>query len=88
MAGESKRTLIPGAGPLSRVPAPAVFLLVLAVFGLGVWLGGVVGAALLGALALGVAALLAATWSTLPPAGRVLRVVVLGVLVLIAASVL
>lgn len=88
MAGDSKRTLIPGSGPLSRVPAPAAFLLVLALFGLGVLLGGAVGAALLGALALGVAALLAATWRFLDPRARALRLLVLGVLVLIAVSVL
>ncbi|GAA1282067.1 hypothetical protein [Saccharothrix xinjiangensis] len=87
MAGHSKRTLIPGAGPLSRVPAPAVFLLVLALFGLGVWLRGAVGAALLGVLALGVAALLAATWRFLGPRDRALRLLVLGVLAFIAVSV-
>ncbi|MDU0289294.1 hypothetical protein [Saccharothrix longispora] len=88
MAGDSKRTLIPGAGPLARVPAPAAFLLVLVLFGLGVWLRGVVGAALLGVLAAGVAVLLAVTWPLLTPSGRVLRVLVLAVLVLIAVSVL
>ncbi|MFE2755886.1 DUF6703 family protein [Actinosynnema sp. NPDC059335] len=88
MAGNSKRTLIPGAGPLSRVPAPAAFLVVLALFGLGVWLGGAVGALLLGVLAAGVAVLLATTWPLLTPGARVLRLLVLGVLVLIAVSVL
>ncbi|MFE9746016.1 hypothetical protein ACFYOT_14005 [Saccharothrix saharensis] len=88
MAGNSKRTLIPGAGPLSRVPAPAVFLLVLALFGLGVWLRGTVGALLLGLLALGVAALLATTWPLLTPSARVLRLLVLVILVLITVSVL
>ncbi|MDQ2585898.1 hypothetical protein CKY47_18275 [Saccharothrix yanglingensis] len=80
--------MIPGAGPLARVPAPAAFLLVLVLFGLGVWLRGVVGAALLGVLAAGVAVLLAVTWPLLAPSGRVLRVLVLAVLVLIAVSVL
>lgn len=88
MAGEKKRTLIPGAGPLSRVPAPAAFLVVLAVFVLGVWLQGTVGALLLCLLALGVAALLATTWPLLTPSARVLRLLVLGVLVLITVSVL
>ncbi|QFZ17309.1 hypothetical protein [Saccharothrix syringae] len=87
MAGDSKRTLIPGAGPLARVPAPAVFLLVLALFALGVWLRGPVGAVLLGVLALGVAALLATTWRLLAPSARVLRLLVLAVLVLITVSV-
>ncbi|MBB5957812.1 hypothetical protein FHS29_004407 [Saccharothrix tamanrassetensis] len=85
---DSKRTLIPGAGPLARVPAPLVFLLVLALFGTGVWLRGTVGAVLLGVLALGVAALLASTWQFLAPSARVLRVLVLAVLVLVTVSVL
>ncbi len=88
MAGDSKRTLIPGAGPLSRVPAPAAFLLVLAVFVAGVWLRGPAGALLLGLLALGVAALLATTWPLLGRGARVLRLLVLAVLVLITVSVL
>ncbi|ROP37813.1 MULTISPECIES: DUF6703 family protein [Saccharothrix] len=88
MAGDSKRTLIPGAGPLSRVPAPAAFLLVLALFLAGVWVRGTVGALLLGLLALGVATLLATTWALLTPSARVLRLLVLGVLVLITVSVL
>jgi hypothetical protein len=88
VARNSKRTLIPGSGPLSRVPAPAAFLLVLAVFGLGVWLRGTVGALLLGLLALAVATLLAVTWELLTPSGRLLRVLVLAVLVLIAVSLL
>ena len=88
MAGDSKRTLIPGAGPLSRVPAPAAFLLVLALFVAGVWLRGTVGALLLGLLALGVATLLATTWPLLTPSARVLRLLVLAVLVLITVSVL
>ncbi|WP_238598066.1 hypothetical protein [Saccharothrix sp. ALI-22-I] len=88
MARYPKRTLIPGSGPLARVPAPAVFLLVLLLFGLGVWLQGVVGALLLGVLALGVAVLLATTWQLLAPSARVLRLLVLAVLVLITVSVL
>ncbi len=85
---DSKRTLIPGAGPLAKVPAPVVFLLVLGLFGAGVWIRGPVGAALLGVLALGVAGLLAATWRFLAPSARVLRVLVLAVLVLVTLSVL
>jgi hypothetical protein len=84
---DPKRTLIPGSGPLARVPAPVVFSLVLALFALGVWLGGPVGAVLLGVLALGVLALLAATWRTLGTGERALRIVVLAVLVLITISV-
>ncbi|WP_447006242.1 hypothetical protein ACRAKI_07070 [Saccharothrix isguenensis] len=88
MARYPKRTLIPGSGPLARVPAPAVFLLVLTLFGLGVWLQGAIGALLLGVLALGVAAMLAVTWPLLTPSARVLRVLVLALLVLITVSVL
>ncbi|WP_309113039.1 hypothetical protein [Saccharothrix sp.] len=82
-----KRTLIPGRGPLAKVPAPAVFLLVLALFGAGVWIRGPVGAALLWMLVVGVAALLAVTWRYLAPSARVLRVLVLAVLVLVTLSV-
>ncbi|CCH28831.1 hypothetical protein ABZ816_27915 [Actinosynnema sp. NPDC047251] len=85
---DSKRTLIPGTGPLAKVPAPVVFLLVLALFIAGVWVRGAVGAALLGLLVLGVAGLLAVTWRFLAPSARVLRVLVLAVLVLVTWSVL
>lgn len=82
-----KRTLIPGRGPLARVPPIVAFLLVVALFGLGVWLRGPVGALLLGVLVLGVTALLVATWRLLDTGARVLRVVVVVVLVAIAISV-
>ncbi|MBW4721769.1 hypothetical protein [Saccharothrix obliqua] len=85
---DSKRALIPGAGPLAKVPAPVVFVLVLALFGAGVLIRGPVGAALLGVLALGVLGLLATTWRLLAPGARVLRVLVLAVLLLVTASVL
>ena len=49
-------------------------------------LGGVVGALLLGLLALGVAGLLAATWPRLTPSARAVRVLVLVVLVAIAVG--
>lgn len=81
-----KRTLIPGRGPLAKVPAPVMFLLVLALFGVGVWVRGPVGATLLGVLVVGVATLLAVTWRYLEPSARVLRVLVLGVLVLVTLS--
>jgi hypothetical protein len=83
-----KRTLIPGRGPLARVPPIAAFLLVAAIFALGVWLRGPLGALLLGVLVVGVLALLAATWRLLDTGARVLRVVVVVVLVAIAISVL
>jgi ABC-type uncharacterized transport system permease subunit len=80
--------LVPGEGPLARVPAPLVFLAVAAVFAAGVLVGGAVGALLLGALAVLIAALLAVAWPRLAPAERGLRLVVLLVLVAVAVSVL
>lgn len=79
-----RRVLVPGDGPLARVPPVAAFAAVLAVFAVGVWLGGAVGAALLGLLAVGVGLLLAAAWPRLGPAERLVRTVVLLVLVAIA----
>jgi hypothetical protein len=78
--------MVPGDGPLARVPAVAVFAVVVVVFAAGVILGGAIGAVLLGLLALGVAALLAATWPGLSPAERTVRVVVLAVLVAITVG--
>ncbi|PVZ05791.1 hypothetical protein [Actinomycetospora cinnamomea] len=78
--------MVPGDGPLARVPAVAVFLLVAVVFAVAVIVGGPVGALLLGLLALGVAALLATTWTRLSPSERVVRVLCLAVLVAIAAG--
>jgi hypothetical protein len=80
--------LLPGSGPLSRVPAAAVFGLVLVLFVVGVVVRGAVGAGLLGALILVVLGLLGATWRLLAPADRVLRIVVLVILVAVAISVL
>lgn len=82
----SRAQLVAGDGPLARVPPVAAFLGVLVVFGIAVWLRGVVGAALLGALGLGVLALLAVTWQTLRPADRVLRVIVVLILAGVAIS--
>lgn len=78
--------LLPGDGPLARVPAVAVFLVVVVVFAVGVVVGGTVGALLLGLLALGVAALLAVTWARLSPAERVVRVLCLAALAAIAVG--
>jgi hypothetical protein len=78
--------LIAGNGPLKKVPPVAAFFGVLVVFGIAVWLRGVVGAVLLGALGLGVLGMLAATWQTLRPADRVLRVIVVLVLAGVAVS--
>lgn len=77
---------VPGDGPLARVPAVAVFAVVVVVFAAGVVIGGAIGAALLGLLALGMAGLLAATWPRLGPGGRAVRLLVLVVLVAIAVG--
>jgi hypothetical protein len=78
--------MIAGEGPLARVPAPAVFAVVVVVVAAGVIIGGVVGAVLLAVLALGVAGLLAATWPALTTSERAVRVLVLVILVAIAVG--
>jgi energy-coupling factor transporter transmembrane protein EcfT len=83
-----KAPLVPGNGPLARVPAAAVFGLVLVLFVVGVVVRGPLGAGLLGALVLLVLGLLGATWRTLSTADRVGRVVVLAILVAVLVSVL
>lgn len=85
---DSRAPLVAGSGPLAKVPPAAAFLVVLVVFGLAIWLHGVVGAVLLGVLGLGVLALLAATWRVLKPADRVLRVIVVLILAGVAISLL
>ncbi len=82
---ERRAPLLPGEGPLARVPALVAFLGVLVVFVVAVFLGGV-GAVLLGVLALGVAGLLAATWGGLSPAERGGRALVLAALVAVALA--
>ncbi len=84
----TKAKLIEGEGPLSRVPPLAAFLVVAVVFVVGVVVRGPLGATLLGLLAAGVAVLLAATWRALEPGQRFGRVLILGVLVAVAVSVL
>jgi hypothetical protein len=76
--------LVPGDGPLARVRPILVFIVVIGLFAAGVTIGGVLGALLLGVLAVGVAVLLATTWTVLKPSDRVMRVVVLGLLVAVA----
>jgi hypothetical protein len=78
--------MLPGEGPLARVPAVVAFAVVVVVFVGAVVVGGVIGALLLGLLALGVAALLAATWPRLSAGERVVRVLCLVVLVAIAVG--
>jgi predicted neutral ceramidase superfamily lipid hydrolase len=83
-----KSPMLPGRGPLARVPPLVAFLVVIALFTAGVLIKGTLGAALLLLLAAGVAVLLATTWRVLEPGQRVGRVLVLGVLVAVAVSVL
>ncbi|MGI5501998.1 hypothetical protein [Lentzea sp. CA-135723] len=82
----SKRPLLPGDGPLARVRPAVAFVLVLGLFITGVWVGGTVGAVLLGVLIVAAGTLLAATWKVLSPAQRTLRVVVLLVLLIITVE--
>jgi hypothetical protein len=80
--------LLSGDGPFARVPPLAVFLVVAAVFALGVIIGGGTGTLLLGLLAAGVAVLIAATWPVLEPSQRVGRILILAIVVAVAISVL
>lgn len=80
--------LLPGDGPLARVTPLVAFIVVAAVFVTGVLVRGMTGALLLGALAAGVVVLLAATWGVLSPSQRLGRVLVLGLVVAIAISVI
>lgn len=79
--------IVPGSGPLARVPPVVAFVVVVAVFAAGVIVGGTVGALLLALLAVGVAVLLAVTWPRLATSERVGRVLVLSVLVAVAVGV-
>jgi hypothetical protein len=86
---QSRRApLIGGRGPLTKVPPFAAFLVVIVLFGLGVWLRGALGATLLAILDIGVVVLLAATWRALSSSARLMRVLVLVLLVAVEASVL
>lgn len=69
------------------MPPLAAFVAVTAVFAVGVLIGGIVGALMLGALAVLAGMLLAASWSRLRPPERTLRLMVLLVLVAVAISV-
>ena len=83
-----KAQLLPGTARWRGCTPIVAFLVVAAVFAVGVLVGGGTGALLLGLLAVGVAVLLAATWHALTPAQRAGRVLVLVVLAAVAISVL
>lgn len=76
--------LVPGNGPLAKVPPAAAFIVVVVVFAVGVLVGGPTGAVVLGVLVLALAGLLASTWGVLHPSQRAGRVAVLLILVGIA----
>lgn len=80
--------LVPGRGPLARVRPFAVFLVVAILFGVGIVVGGPVGAGVLGLLAVGVVVLLAVTWPRLTSRERLGRVLIIALLIAVAASVM
>ncbi|MEV6843839.1 DUF6703 family protein [Actinoplanes sp. NPDC051411] len=71
---------------LSRVPPARAFLGALALMLLGLFLPGIVGAAVLGVLAAALIALTVATWPVQPARIRAVRMILLGVLVLLLIS--
>lgn len=71
---------------LARVNPTAAFLVMLVLVLIGLFAPGVVGGAVLLALAVGLAALMATTWPVQPPRIRVLRLLALGLLALIAVA--
>jgi hypothetical protein len=85
---DRRAPLIGGRGALTKVPPLAAFVVVIVLFGLGVWLRGAIGAALLAILDVGVLILLAGTWRALSSSARVMRLVVVALLVAVEASVL
>jgi hypothetical protein len=70
------------------VPPVAAFAVVVALFVTAVLVRGMLGAALLGLLAVGIGVLLATTWQVLSTPARAIRVGVLAVLVAVAISML
>lgn len=71
---------------LARVNPTTAFVGALAVLLAGLFLPGIVGAALLFLLALGLAALTFTTWPVQPPAIRAFRVIMLGLLVIVTLA--
>jgi hypothetical protein len=84
----NRAPLLAGDGPLARVPPVAAFAVVIALFVTAVLVRGMLGAALLGLLAVGIGVMLTTTWQVLSGPARAVRVVVLAVLVTIAISML
>lgn len=82
----TRQRLVPGDGPLSKVPPVAVFGLVLGVFLVAVLVRGVLGGVLLCVLAAAVAMLLATTWRVLAAPARTGRLIIFGALVAAAIS--
>ncbi|MFC4072330.1 DUF6703 family protein [Actinoplanes subglobosus] len=71
---------------LARVNPTAAFAGTLAVLLLGLFLPGIVGALLLGVLAVGLAGLTMTTWPVQTPVTRLVRVVLLTILLVAAVS--
>ncbi len=71
---------------LSRLNPTAVFLAAVAVVLAGLFLPAPVGGLVLVLIAAGLAALLSLTWPHTPPRMRMVRVVILGVLLLLAIT--
>ena len=71
---------------LARVNPTTAFVVVLAVLLAGLFLPGIVGAALLFLLAAGLAALTFTTWPVQPPATRVFRVVMLALVMVVVLA--
>jgi hypothetical protein len=71
---------------LARVPPARAFLATLVVMLLGLFLPGIVGAAVLGVLAAALIWLTVTTWPVQPPRTRAVRVILLAVLVLLIIS--
>jgi hypothetical protein len=71
---------------LSRVNPTAAFVAALVVMLGGLFLPGIVGAALLAALALGLALLTYTTWPVQRPSTRVLRLLILALLIAVVVA--
>lgn len=71
---------------LARVSPTAAFLMVLVLMLIGLFVPGVVGGVVLLLLAAGLGALLMTTWPVQPPRTRVLRLLILGLLTLVAVA--